>query len=769
MVAPSTLRGCARLRIALTVFAAALLAIAAPQAQSAPDAVTLFNKDRHGLGYYQNIAAEVSSRNSLRTANAALHNELYVRNQANNNVMRETLSFNTLAAGLRAHSAISSLYTTLDAITSKTAVQTNYIAAVEHYGTVIAGPNNQNRNEVAAAAQRIRSSAQLIAGSHAASAQNATAAAANVTATATNINRAAATYAGAIANLPVLRDNQTAAQRTFNTHLVTANAYRDLIMYTGRINAEDQSVETPAIAAYNTAATRNNSVLITGGLIGAYGGTSTTAQNITNAIHATVFSAAKDQNADVAAASHDFENHLHNISRARFAANDTANNSYKAALNTVANTAEINFAARDSSTPLTTAETALRAAYNAWNQNDTTRNNALLQGNLSNAAKVVSDSNNADVRNAVGGLFNVELAAAAESATSDSEFTTEEFALAGALINLGLVSGFKGSETSRNAAYDLHARQASLNTTTVQAALSSAAFTAFNTAYAASASDVEAAITQLDTWYSTSGPSDTLAVQFAAATLVMERQLVQVEHDIVSAQEAIATATTALTTSTTRRDNALSALVANVVALTGNDATPYATHIATINSTTATTEQKAAARLAIATEVNNRATDFDSSNDPSPALAGLSATYQAAKNDYAFKFRAKAQADVDHYNFLVTRRDTRRALASYKESTNRILGLEAAGSTRVKLGNLSRALRGADENQLGTADHDKPIAILDVSLDLHSRTRSAAASVEASLGAHISKLTALNETIAENNRLIERNKAAITAPGQAYL
>ena len=751
-----------KLARALTLFVV-LLFTSSPLAQSAPDVISFFNNSQHGLGYYSNVSGEEKTQNSLRTANATLHNDLYLKNYSNNEFKKESLRFNAEYRGLPAHSATNSLYTTLNARTSKTVFMRNYINAFEHYVNVLAGPNNNNHTDIVNALQRIRFTTWQLGGWRASPPELAAYwVGTNAFVTKRFMNNHTANEAAAIENIPGLTAAQNSAHTAQNRYVVIANAYRQLEMYRGRINSQDGSVATPAIAAYEPVAARNTAVFLTGGLVGAYAAGRTAAgNNITNAIFATVVAGAKENNAEIAATSHDLENRLHNISRARFAANDTANNAYKAALNTVANTAAVNFSGRDASTPLTTAENALKTAYEAWNRNDTSRNNAVLQGNLSNLAKQHAASANPDLGNAVNNLFNVELAAVAASVTADSEFTGLEIAFTSALNNLVVLAGYKGSEASRNAAYALRAIADSLNLTTVQAALSSAAFTAFNTAHVASSEAVEAAAARVAAWQQPSSPLWALQAQFAAATLVLQRNITDAEQGIVTAAAAIDAAATSLTQAGTARDTALDALITHVVALTGSVATPYQIHIDTINSTTATAAQKSAARYAIAAEVNTRATDTDTANDPSTALTALSTAYQTAKTDYTVKFRAKAQADVDHYNFHVARRDALKALADYTAATNHILGLETS-TARVKLGNLSRALRGADENQLGTADHDKPIAILDVSLDLHSITASAATSIDT----HTAKLTSLNAVIAENNRLIERNKAAITVQGR---
>ena len=742
--------------------AAALLAVAAPQAQPAPDAVEVFKNAKHGLDYYLKLADEEKNQNSVRTANLALFSSLYTKNFSNNEATRLAPMYNTRATSLTTASNANTYYTTVNAVSSKTAFNTNYLRAFETYNNVITGPNNQNEAQVVAAALNLAHAAWESGARLGQSAPlNAYYDANLVVITQRRLNNHRVNENAANSRVNPQRVAQNAAYAARNSYLVIANSYRRLDMYRGHFNSQDQSLERPAIAAYEQAEATNTAILMTGGFVGVYAtDRSAVGNRITDIIIATAVRGARENNTLIADASHDFENRLHNISRARFAANDTANNAYKSALNTVANKAETNFAARGT-TPLSSAEVALNAAADAWNQNDTTRNNVILQGNLSTAAKAVANSANNDLRDAVTGLFNVELEAVAASVTADAEYTSEEFAFTGALNNLGVIMGFKGSEFSRNTASALRRQQRSMSKSVAQGALSAAAFTSFNAAYEISSTAVEAALLQVGNWQNSAGHLWALRAQFAASTLIMQRNLQDLETSITVAAAAIDTAATSLAAATTSRNNALDALVAHVVALTGNDAAPYATHIATINSTSATAEQKSAARLAIAVEVNTRATDTDTTNDPSAALAGLSTAYQTAKTDYNAKFRAKAQADLDHYNFLVARRDARKALADFAAGTKLVIAAET-DAQREKLADLSRALRGADLDEDGTADHDKPLAILDISMKLHSLTTG----VSDSVNAHADKLAALSAAIAENHRLIERNKASIIAQGR---
>ena len=238
----------------------------------------------------------------------------------------------------------------------------------------------------------------------------------------------------------------------------------------------------------------------------------------------------------------------------------------------------------------------------------------------------------------------------------------------------------------------------------------------------------------------------------------MQKDIVDAESEVVAAQAAASAAATALTAATNVRDSALNAMITHAAALTGAAAAPYQMQIATINSTTATAAQKTAARLTIAAEVNSRATDTSTANDPSSVLSGLSSAYQRARSDYDSKNRAKARADHRHYDALVASRQARADLATFMDKSARVLVAESGEKSAI-LSDLSRALREADENQYGTADHDKPIAILAVSLDLHSKTTAAYTGITAAQA----RLTSLNRAIAANNRLIESNKAEIIA------
>ena len=460
-----------------------------PQSQPAPDVIAAFSNSQHGLAYYSNLRKKIDTENALLNANRALFVSQYGENRANNEINRLTDLFNTRAAQLTTGSSARNYYIVTNAVSSRTAFNTNYMRAYEDYNNIITGPNNQNWDQLVAAATNIQVAAWEAGANQGIGVQL--------------FAYYDGLFLGVVQQLvndhinnekhfnnliPGLVATQNTAGAVHNAYVALAEGYRNLPIYSGRVDAGNQSAASFGIADYEPLVAANRAVLMTGGLVGAVGmAQSGYGNNITNAVVAVVVEAAKENNADIAAASQNLQNRLHTIARARIAANDTANNAYKEALNTVANKAEVHFATRNESNPLTTTENSLKTAYQAWNQNDTSRNNAALQANVSNTAKVLVAAQNSELRSAIRSMYRVELATVAQSITADSDFTDEEHAFTDSLNSLGTQLAYKGSEGSRFAAAALRGVQQSINKLHVQQALTAGAFAQFNTAFSATA------------------------------------------------------------------------------------------------------------------------------------------------------------------------------------------------------------------------------------------------------------------------------------------
>ena len=315
-----------------------------------------------------------------------MFNGLVDINTRNAAVLTANTNFQEHAEGVVASgSALRSAYTSLSGLGSPIAIQQNYLDAYAAFNTFMAGSDNSNRTEAVRLGARLKTAIDALTGG-AEAAQNQ---ANNLIAASNNVSTAQAHSQNAVNNLVTLRNDEANAHTALNMYRASANAFRDLTIYTGYINSTDGSVITPGIAAYDNAAATNNAVFATGGFVGSYGGANY-GENITNGIRGAVVAAAKENNTMVATVSHTFEEHLHNISRARFASSDTANNAFKTALNSLETAS--NFAARTST--LSQAEAALNTALVAYAAN---RNNATLQAGVSNAAKVLAGTANASI------------------------------------------------------------------------------------------------------------------------------------------------------------------------------------------------------------------------------------------------------------------------------------------------------------------------------------------------------------------------------------
>ena len=496
-------RGTFRGRVAFALLAPTA-AFSQPQAQKHPDVLDVFNNAQHGFGYYNSITGKIVSGGDTINANNKVHDGLADITSRSAAVVSANTNFQEHAEGVVASgSALRSAYTSLSGLGSPIAIQQNYLDAYSAFNTFMASADNSNRTEAVRLGARLKTAIDALTGG-AEAAQNQ---ADNLIAANNNISTARAHSQNAANNLVTLRANEASAYAALNMYAASANAFRDLTLYTGLNHAN--GTFTPGIAPYETAAKQNNAIFLTGGFVGAYGMAQSAEGNaITDAIKNAVVSAAKADNTGIAQASHAFENRLHNISRARFAVNRTSNDAFKIALNSVAAKAVAYFRAKaGASAALTPEEIALNTALAAYNASGDAMNRASVQAAFSNAAKVlagVSDASHAaetgELRNAIEGLYHIELAAAAAGITSDSDFTQSEHALTSALNNLSFALAFSGSRTARNHAAALRSVRDSLTPAIVQGALTSAAFSTFNAAHGITANAANTAFSHIYFW-----------------------------------------------------------------------------------------------------------------------------------------------------------------------------------------------------------------------------------------------------------------------------
>ena len=496
-------------------------------AQTQPDALDVFNSAEHGFVSYNNLQDKIREKGDTISTNRLAFNGMVDITTRNAAIVSANTNFQEHAEGVVETTSSSALYTKFDQLRGEAnpiPIQRNYLVAFNAFNAFMASADNTNRAQAAVLGTNLKTAADALV-VDAREAQNQVN---NLIAAYNNIQNARAHSQNAIDNLVTLQANEANARTALNMYAASANAFRDLTFYTGLNHAN--GTFTPGIAPYENAVTQSNAAFLEGGFVGSYGGENY-GQNITNGIMGAVVAAAKDTTTEVAAASHAFEEYLHNISRARFATNDTANNAFKTALNSLET--EAAFSARTSA--LSAEEAALNTALVAYAAN---RNNAGLQAGVSNAAKVLANSANANIMNAVADLYDVELDAVAASVTADSTLNTSEFAFTSALQNLGNALTFHGSTASaRNAAAAYRKARTGLTSAgQVQNAVGTAAFTAFNTAYATAQAVVNQA--RLNMGYLVPLPTDAARYREITTTITTYEMASRAAHAAFDAANA---------------------------------------------------------------------------------------------------------------------------------------------------------------------------------------------------------------------------------------
>ena len=323
-----------------------------------------------------------------------------------------------------------------------------------------------------------------------------------------------------------------------------------------------------------------------------------------------------------------------------------------------------------------------------------------------------------------------------------------------------------------------------------QSALTSAR-TALDAAYAA----LQAAIDARDLYINTTAPgllagfSETGAGTGRLAALAARFEATQKYLDDIveekraaaekaaqmhrGAQERLQRANTALANAKSANDTALDSLVTAVSGLSATARTPYQQYLDIINSSTSTPAQVAAAKIDLAQLVHSRtsastqsvagSTQTHNTHNTGGNLTALSGRYQTAKTQLqtaqSEKDAAQTAADLAktaNDAAAAALKEAQAASAAYRTKVQLLIKAETDPNL-VALGNLSRALRDADENEDSQTDYHRPTELLSVSMDLHTRTRVA----DATIDLYTARVAALNEAIAANKLLIERNTAAI--------
>ena len=597
----------------------------------------------------------------------------------------------------------------------------------------------------------------------------------------------------------IARAEQYVADQIQNENMQIQNIMRinaKLQEWYNRINSPNNSIILANMDTFEDERNVRNTVATALGYLGAYGGTGPLAPIYTNVISNFTLEAAREKDSSLAQASRIYEAYIRNFSKPVFAANANANNEFKTALNDVISKANAYFADK---IEFTTQEVAFRTAAAAYSASANNMNSAALQAAIAQAAKTVAGTGNENLKQAISNMMGVELKAVATTLTSDGDYTNEELDFTRTFLNLSRDMAFNGSNwNSRVSAYNAYVAHESalqrlqqLGPQVAQAVFGAdvEAYQAFNQAYSRATAIAANVVADILKWEDgINGNTISILAQMQMVSRLMNENVEKSYANIAIATNRIADATTNLVQANavvmqadTARAGALNAVVDNVRALTAAERhSSYAAHLATLENPGSTPEQIESAKVALASAVEALIDDTDTGNDPSDALKAYMTAYQSAQATLTQAAAAKATAETEVTDAVTERaeavttweRETaerddfvRRAQVVIDAETallnigaSGVVGAEPVSAKVETLGRLSMALRGSDPNDNLVPDYDKPIEILHTSTMLHKQTLAA----EATIVAYTARVTALNDAIEANKKLIERNTVHIT-------